>query len=125
LRNEFGIEPGDAAALKPRIETTRAMMRDLTAGQHDLRPELPFVLLDGDRLIDGTIDLLCRSDDQIALFDYKFTEADVESVLETYRGQMEIYCRAARRAFPESGDLQASLVVISAEETRLVQVRVL
>jgi len=120
LCDEFGIGTAEAATLKNRIEKTRELMRELTAGLQEIRPELPFVLLDGDRLIDGTIDLLCRKDDHVTIFDYKFTEADDAAVAEAYRGQMEIYCKAAQKAFPKSGNPKISLVVVSSRETRLV-----
>ena len=120
LCDDFGIGPDEAAALKDRIEKTAELMRKLTAGKQEIRPELPFVLHDGDRLIDGTIDLLCRSGERVTIFDYKFTEADDAAVAEAYHGQMEIYCKAAQKAFPKSGNPKISLVVVSARETRLV-----
>jgi ATP-dependent exoDNAse (exonuclease V) beta subunit len=123
LRDEFNIGMREAAALTPRIDAARQMMRDLTAGQEEMRPELPFVLHDADRLIDGTIDLLCRTGDKVSLFDYKFTEADTDTVLDTYRRQMEIYCRAARKAFPESRDPTASLVVVGPDDVRVVPIQ--
>jgi ATP-dependent exoDNAse (exonuclease V) beta subunit len=123
LCDEFSIGTVEAATLKTRIEKTRELMCKLTAGHQDIRPELPFVLHDGDRLIDGTIDLLCHSDDRVTIFDYKFTEADDAAVVEAYRGQMEIYCKAARKAFPKTGTPEISLVVVSAKESRLVSLQ--
>jgi len=124
LCDEFHIGSVEAATLKNRIEKTAELMRELTAGTQEIRPELPFVLHDGDRLIDGTIDLLCRSDDRIMIFDYKFTEADDAAVLVAYRGQMEIYFKAAQKAFLKSGKPEISLVVVSAGEARLVPVSI-
>ena len=120
LRNGFGIGKAGAASLEKRIEQTRELMRETTAGMPELRPELPFVLHDGDRLIDGTIDLLCRTAGGCAIFDYKFTEAPDESVADGYRGQMEIYCKAARKIFPKAGSPEIALVVISSEGPRLL-----
>ncbi|RKX47535.1 MAG: hypothetical protein DRP64_00730 [Verrucomicrobia bacterium] len=119
-RDEFGIGKTEATALKARIEQTLAMMRELTADMQEIRPELPFVLHDGDRLIDGTIDLLCRSAGGLAIFDYKFTEAEDAAVTDAYRGQMEIYCKAARKAFPKAGRPEISLIVVSAQGPRQV-----
>jgi ATP-dependent helicase/nuclease subunit A len=122
LCDEFGIGTAEAATLKNRIEATRDLMSELTADTQELRPELPFVLHDGDRLIDGTIDLLCRTGDLVAIFDYKFTEADDAAVTAAYHGQMAIYCKAARKAFPIAGAPEASLVIISATGPRVVAV---
>jgi ATP-dependent helicase/nuclease subunit A len=122
LHAEFAIAKPVADALAPRIEQTRTFMAGLTAGVQELRPELPFVLHDGNRLIDGTIDLLCRGEDQIQIYDYKFTDADDAAVLETYRGQMDIYGRAAGKAYPETGQVRLALVVVAAGGVRLVQV---
>ncbi len=95
-------------------------MRELTADMPELRPELPFVLHDGDRLIDGTIDLLCHTAGGYAIFDYKFTEAPDDAVADAYRGQMEIYCKAARKIFPKDGNPEIALVIISSEGPRLL-----
>jgi len=116
----FGIGRIEAASMQERIEQTRELMVETTAGMRDICPEFPFVLLDGNNLIDGTIDLLCRSDDGSAIFDYKFTEADDAAVAEAYRGQMEIYCKAAQKAFPKAGNPEISLVVVSAKGSRLI-----
>ncbi|MEN8255215.1 MAG: 3'-5' exonuclease [Verrucomicrobiota bacterium] len=120
LRDGFGIGGTEAGSIQKQIEQTRELMVKTTTGMQDTRPEFPFVLLDGNNLIDGTIDLLCRSDDGFAIFDYKFTEADDATVADAYRGQMEIYCKAARKAFPEAGNPDISLVVVSAKGPRLV-----
>jgi len=121
LHNEFGIAKPEASALEDRIEQTRELMRSLTADMQMIRPELPFVLHDGNLLIDGTIDLLCHgSDGGIFLFDYKFTEADDASVVSTYREQMAIYSKAASKAFPKAGVPTLALVIISSKGTRLL-----
>ena len=120
LCDEFDIEAADALTLSERIEKTRGLMMQLTGDMRELCPEFPFVLHDGDRLIDGTIDLLCNKDDGVALFDYKFTEAEDAAVVDAYRGQMDIYCKATAKAFPDDGDPEASLVVVSTKGTRLV-----
>ncbi len=122
LRDEFGIGRIEAKSIQERIEQTRELMIETTTGMQEIRPELPFVLHDGDHLIDGTIDLLCRYGDNFALFDYKFTEADDAAVAEAYRGQMEIYCKAAHKAFPKAGKASIQLVVVSEKGTRLVPV---
>ncbi len=122
LHDGFGIGRSEAQSLGKRIEQTHKLMVGLTAGMQEIHPELPFVLHDGDRLIDGTIDLLCRSNDGFVIFDYKFTEADDAAVIDAYRGQMEIYGKATRNAFPEAGDPDISLVVISAKGPRLIPV---
>jgi len=120
LCDGFGIGKIEAQSVGKRIEQTHKLMGGLTAGMQEIHPEFPFVLHDGDRLIDGTIDLLCRSDDGLAIFDYKFTEASDAAVIDAYRGQMEIYGEATRKAFPKAGNPGISLVVVSAKGPRLV-----
>ena len=93
-------------------------MIDVTSAMDELRPEFPFLLHDGDKLIDGTIDLLCRSADGFAIFDYKFTEAAENEVLEQYRGQMDIYRKAAGRCFPDAGSARTELIVVSSRDVK-------
>ncbi len=120
LRDRFGIGKTEAAALKKRIGLARELMQKTTSGMQEICAEVPFVLHDGGRLIDGTIDLLCRADHGFALFDYKFTEADNNAVTEAYRGQMEIYGKAARWIFPEAEVQDMALIVVSTKAARLV-----
>jgi len=120
LHRDFGLEKTEADTLRRRIEQTQILMREQTADMPELRPELPFVLHDGDQLIDGTIDLLCRTAGGFAIFDYKFTEAADAAVAETYRRQMEIYCKAARKIFPQAGTPEIALVIISSEGARVL-----
>lgn len=118
LRDEFGIGKTEAAKLQSRIEETQILMGGLMVGMLEVRPEWPFVLHDGDRLVDGTIDLLCRTAKSSAIFDYKFTEAPDSTVTDTYRGQMELYCKAARKIFPADDNPEVTLIVISAQGPR-------
>ncbi len=115
LRHDFCIEKADATALTRRIEQTRQLMSSLTAGMQASHPEFPFVLYHEDKLIDGTIDLLCQTTRGFAIFDYKFTEADEATILTQYRSQMEIYRRAAQRRFPQAEENHISLIVISSQ----------
>jgi ATP-dependent helicase/nuclease subunit A len=120
LRDEFGIEKAEAASLRKRIEQTHALMLKLTAAASELRVEFPFVLHDGDTLVDGTIDLLCRTESNITLFDYKFTEANDAAVTDAYIGQMKIYCKAAQKTFPSAGLPEIFLIVVSSKGVRQV-----
>jgi len=120
LRDGFGIGKTEAATLEGRIEQTRKLMIGLTAGMQEIRPELPFVLHDGDQLIDGTIDLLCHSGDGFVIYDYKFTEANDAAVAATYHGQMEIYRKAAEKFAPKAIGSTIQIVVVSAKGPRLV-----
>ena len=118
LQDELGVGKIEAASLQSRIEHTQTLMRGLTAGMEEVRPEWPFLLLDGDQLIDGTIDLLCRTAERSTIFDYKFTEAPDSTVTDAYRGQMELYCKAARKVFPTDGNPEVILIVISGQGPR-------
>jgi ATP-dependent helicase/nuclease subunit A len=118
LRPDFCIEKAEAASLMDRIEQTRQLMMGLTADTQTSHPEFPFVLHHENHLIDGTIDLLCKTDQGVSIFDYKFTEAD-ESTLQTqYRNQMEIYRRAAQKRHPQAQTVAIRLIVISAQDVK-------
>ncbi|MEI6890863.1 MAG: UvrD-helicase domain-containing protein [Pontiella sp.] len=124
LRGEFGASKADSQPLAPRIEEARAHMVEATSGMIELLPEFPFVLLEGDKLIDGTVDLLCRTAKGYALFDYKFTEGSDASVARNYRGQMNLYRKAAEKRYPLAEVAQAYLVVISSQGTRFVELEI-
>jgi ATP-dependent exoDNAse (exonuclease V) beta subunit len=96
-------------------------MIEATAGMTELQPEFPFVLHEPNKLIDGTVDLLCRTPNGYSIFDYKFTESSNESVVHKYQKQMEIYRKAADKRYPYAGEARTQLVVISEKETRFVE----
>ncbi len=121
LRDDFGIGKADAAKLEERIEQARELMRRHTENMPELYPEFPFVLHEDGQLIDGTIDLLCRTAAGFAIFDYKFTEAADDAVIEQYRKQMEIYSKAAERMLPSAATADLQLVVVSATGPRVVK----
>ncbi len=60
--------------------------------------EVPFTLLDGDRLVEGRIDLLFEEDGALVLVDYKtdsVSERDLAQRVESYHHQGELYAEAA------------------------------
>ena len=120
LRGEFGVDAKAANDLADRIEQTRRLMMKESTAIQELHPEFPFVLRDGERLIDGTIDLLCSTDDGFRIYDYKFTEAEDAGVADLYRGQMAVYRKAAERIYPDARSKTVQLVVISTREPRLI-----
>jgi ATP-dependent helicase/nuclease subunit A len=120
LRSDFAIAQPEAATLEKRIEETRALMVSLTADMTEVRPEFPFVLHHRNSLIDGTIDLLCRTKEGFSVFDYKFTESGETEAANQYRGQMEIYRRAAEKCFPHAGDADTELIMISSRGVKRV-----
>lgn len=116
------LKLSEAKPLIPLIEQTVELIRELTADMKELQPELPFVLLEQNTLIDGTIDLLTRTENGFAIFDYKFTEANDAKVLQTYRRQMQIYHQAAERIYPYAAESRTHLIVISSTGPRVVPV---
>ncbi|MBT8042095.1 MAG: PD-(D/E)XK nuclease family protein, partial [Pontiella sp.] len=68
-------------------------------------------------------DLLCRNTDGFVIFDYKFTTANDAAVTEQYRGQMEIYSKAARHHYPDAAKQEAKLIVVSNGKARVVSVK--
>ncbi len=122
LRDDFAIGKEDAASMTDRIEQTRNQMVSLTATMTDVRPEFPFVLRRDNMLIDGTIDLLCRSEHGFALFDYKFTESTTDEVARQYQAQMEIYQQAAEKCFPDAAEASINLIVVSSKSVSVVPV---
>ncbi|NNJ70624.1 MAG: hypothetical protein HKP10_04980 [Kiritimatiellales bacterium] len=123
LREDFFISGKDAYAMAESIEHTRALMIELTGNMQEVRAEFPFVLHEGTHLIDGTIDLLCRSAEGYVIFDYKFTGANDSAVTEQYRRQMEIYSKAARHHYPDAAKQEAKLIVVSNGKARVVSVK--
>jgi ATP-dependent exoDNAse (exonuclease V) beta subunit len=120
LRHDFSIAQPEAAALKKRIEETSALMASLTGDMTEIRPEFPFVLHHENKIIDGTIDLLCRTKDGFTVFDYKFTESGETDAVDQYRGQMEIYRRAAEKCFPHAAEAGTELILISSRGVKQV-----
>ncbi len=118
LRKEFSIGKPEAASMVNRIEQARELMVSLTSEMTSIRPEFPFVLHGDDKIIDGTIDLLCQSTHGFAIFDYKFTEASETELVEQYRTQMEIYRLAAEKCFPYAGEARTELIVISSRDLK-------
>ncbi len=121
LRDEFALEKATAETLTDQIEQTCELMRGLTEDMAELYPEFSFVLHEGNTLVDGTIDLLCRTVDGFAIFDYKFTNASDRAVADAYREQMTIYRKAAEQMFPKVG-ANIQLVVVSNHGPRLVKI---
>ncbi len=113
LGSEFAIGKPEAAVLEKRIEEARELMAALTANMKEVHPEFPFALHYENTLIDGTIDLLCRTEEGFAVFDYKFTESGETEAMDQYRRQMEIYRLAAEKCFPYAGDASTELILIS------------
>ncbi|MDF7801454.1 UvrD-helicase domain-containing protein [Pontiellaceae bacterium B1224] len=121
FRHEFDASKTEALTLAPRIEDARAQMIDATRGMSELRPEFPFVLQEGNNLIDGTIDLLCQTASGFSIFDYKFTEATDQTVAANYQEQMNIYRKAAEKLYPSADEASTLLVVISSKGTRFIK----
>jgi len=122
LHPEYGLDYAEAAALEARVERTRTLMQKQTESLPEIRPEIPFVLREENRLIDGTIDLLCGTKNSFTIFDYKFTGMSDNDVLDQYCGQMRIYQEAALKFYPEARNSAVVLVVITPADTRLVPI---
>jgi len=122
LRDAFSIGKADAASLEMRIEEARKLMSTLTAGMPEVRPEFPFVLHYENKLIDGTIDLLCRTSEGFAIFDYKFTETSEAEAADLYRAQMGIYRLAAEKCFSAKGGVSTELIIISSRGLQRVPI---
>ncbi|WP_372794248.1 UvrD-helicase domain-containing protein [Pontiella sp.] len=124
LRADFGASKQEALQLADRIEQTRGLMMPATEGLLELCPEFPFVLLRGDTLIDGTVDLLGRTHDGFVIFDYKFTEAPDADVTDSYREQMKGYAEAAGKRYPAAMRRTVQLVVVSRKGPRFVPIEI-
>ncbi len=120
LCDEFNLSYAEASILTERLEQTRILMIELTADMKELHPEFPFLLQHEDKLIDGSIDLLCRTKNGFAIFDYKFTEADDAAVAGQYRAQMNIYRQAAEKKYPYAGEASTQLIVASSGKPRII-----
>jgi ATP-dependent helicase/nuclease subunit A len=122
LRGDFDVGKHEALTLKDRLENVRTLMVERTGTARELRPEFPFVMHEQDRLIDGTIDMLCIEPKRICIYDYKFTEADDETLTAQYREQLRIYAAAAKRLYGADIEIQTALIVVTADKTRVLPV---
>ncbi|HEY5653154.1 MAG TPA: UvrD-helicase domain-containing protein [Pontiella sp.] len=122
IRLEFNIKKQEALSLNTRIEQTCKLMSELTGSMKEVSPEFSFVLYQDNRLIDGSIDLLCQTKNGFMIFDYKFTESDDISVVEKYREQLNIYRQAGVKVYPDANEAKTALVIISKDGPRLVPV---
>ncbi|MEE9368363.1 MAG: UvrD-helicase domain-containing protein [Pontiella sp.] len=122
LHIDFGLSQTESLKLDDRIEQTRGMMIGLTTHMEKIHPEFPFVLHEEDKLIDGTIDLLCRTADGFAIFDYKFTEASDEEVANQYQVQMQLYRKAAEKLYPLHAESSTQLVIVSSSNPHLISI---
>jgi len=120
LVNLFSAEFGEVEidVLIPQLEAARDLLRKETADATTLFTEHPFVLKRGELLLDGTIDLLAQFPDGFKIFDYKFTGAPPESVLEMYAPQLEAYREAVEKLHP--GVAVSAVLVLIGESVQLV-----
>ncbi len=67
--------------------------------------ELPFVLYENDKYIEGRIDVIYKKDNKITVMDYKTnrykTEKDKKEIFEKYKKQKEYYLKAVKKIFPD------------------------
>ncbi len=85
--------------LEQFAETT--LYRDSILPADEIRREEPFMMLAGDVLFRGNIDLYCRNNDQITIVDYKTTSSIPESpddIPDNYRFQLGLYGLAVHKA---------------------------
>ena len=112
----FGDEFGklETESLIKQLEAAREALRKETAEAETLWAEHPFVLKRGDVILDGTIDLLAQMSSNVwKILDYKFTNESPETALGTYAPQLEAYCEAVRKLYPDA-EVSAALVLIGA-----------
>jgi ATP-dependent exoDNAse (exonuclease V) beta subunit len=108
LLDQHGLDAKlDAAALASRIEASMAQLAR-THSPERVFAEVPLQLAHGDRLMNGTADLLMISAETIVLADHKVldTQADPETLAaqaQHYAAQLSWYRRALSAAFPDSG----------------------
>jgi ATP-dependent exoDNAse (exonuclease V) beta subunit len=102
------VEPG---LLISQLEAARELLRRETSGAIALLTEHPFVLKRDNLLLDGTIDLLVQLPAGWKIFDYKFTSDSPELALQTYAPQLEAYCEAVQKLYPDVA-VSAVLVLI-------------
>ncbi|MCD6383207.1 MAG: PD-(D/E)XK nuclease family protein [Thermoplasmata archaeon] len=62
--------------------------------------EVPLSFIENGRVFQGRADLVMLGEDELFLFDYKYTGGDKGELVERYGRQIELYSEALRRAFP-------------------------
>jgi len=108
-------------ALVRKLEAAREVLRNETAGATALFPEHPFVLLRGETILDGTIDLLAKFSGGWKIFDYKFSDIAPDEARSIYAPQLEAYKEAVQKLYP-GAEVSATLVLIG-ETVRVISLR--
>ncbi|MBD3368512.1 MAG: AAA family ATPase [Candidatus Eisenbacteria bacterium] len=88
----------DAAALLERALGTPTLRR--AAAAHTVLREAPFCMRDGNRFVEGKIDLVFEDDDGLVVVDYKtdvVPEGGTAALADAYRRQAEAYAAAVER----------------------------
>ncbi len=106
-----GASLSERAVLVDQLEGACEVLRKETAGASALFTEHPFVLLRGDTILDGTMDLLAEFSNHWKILDYKFTNETPETALATYSPQLEAYKEAVEKLYPGT-TVSASLILI-------------
>ncbi len=80
-----------------------------------LAKEMPFVLEENGKIIEGRIDLIYEKAGKIVILDYKTnkyeTEKQLENIKATYRKQKEYYKKALEKIFPDR-DIEFKLALL-------------
>jgi len=119
LRIEFAIPKPEAITLLEQIKRTQKWMKNETKNAL-IYPELPFVLLHKNQIIDGTIDLLSVTHKTINIYDYKFTHQPDNILKQIYQNQMQIYAHAAQHFYPQKKLEKIQLIVITKKNLRTI-----
>ena len=121
-----GLDEKAAKDLAVRLGQAIAELADRTKGAKEVRAEWPFALAlkkDGATLIvDGTMDLVFQTSDGWHIVDYKFTDDPPSKLLKKYSLQLNLYREALVRAGFKAKDISATLLAISREGIRPVDV---
>ena len=115
---ENGLSERDICDLKTRLEKTVNRMAGKLSSATEFKVEWPFAMLlekAGTKLIvDGTVDLLCKSKDgSWHILDYKFSDEPETALRKKYGLQLNLYRQALQRVLKSSEPrIRTSLIVI-------------
>ena len=87
-----------------------------TLSSFSLTPERSFMVMDGERMVEGIIDLFCEKDDEIFIVDYKTDSYRLEA---EHKNQLNYYREALKTIYPDK-KIRAAVFYLRAPEDVLM-----
>ncbi|MCI5774070.1 MAG: UvrD-helicase domain-containing protein [Erysipelotrichaceae bacterium] len=87
---------------------------------HQVYREYPFITKDGDKIINGTMDMVMINDDEIIIIDYKTNhQTTADELISLYQEQLQIYKTVMKKNYPKH-QIKAYIYAFELEEAILI-----